>query len=547
MKKLFAVLVLSFSVLTQSWAASVSNSQGAATSTVTANWNATTGSLTYSWAYTNGVGPDGRNWASGGWLYLVSGEGVTSGTVIFDNSAPTSPNGSGSTTIAPGQWVLIAARNVTGDAGPLWYVVNPDEKRWFRAVDPATGNATKEKSQLIKFENTTDHKLMYTVKDQDGNIIAQFYVNPGETLYRQFQRDSNDDGTWTLTPSIVGATAGGDGRISYTGNPSDIVNFDAQNFLTTSDFTSGSNPGISGTSVTSPTITNNTSALPPVSQGTSGPPEINQYRGTVVYSGASGAAATDALKTADYKEGTDQIVGELKLINQKLKKVDDRDAQAQKDADAAASTGQSRLTTKQNDAKSAFTSAVPDQTSITGGTSPGSGSFFSLQVPKEPGVKASVNADPTANPKLAVVAAWIKGFLAFLVSGWLTWWAYGELREHLFFSSLLQPAKGNTVAGSGGQITSAIVAAWLTLVLVALPTAIVATWTGAPIMSAVYGTSREIFADAPSGIGSAGVYLIYSVVPVATIATALTSMFVIRKAGMVIYFGVAAACRWAIA
>lgn len=515
------------------------NSGHGHTTTVSVTYNATTGKVNWLHTWTRASVSSGGPAA---WIYTTTGDGGGYGTSKHDHGGIGTGTGadSGEFTAAVGDWLRLGAR-IVGTDGSV-----SDVHEYWQVPASAPGNATKHKSKLVEFKNTTDYKLLYVVKDAAGVVKDRFYVNPGETYYRQFQRDSTDTGQWTITPNIVGATMNGDGQMSYTGNNSDTVEMLASDFIPSTDFTTGSNPGIGSTSVTAPTIAINPSAPPPAPSVPGGPKENRQYRGSVVYSGTSGAADADALRTGDFKEGADQIVGELKKANETLETAEARHVEGQKLADSQKTTGKATADTKAAEAKAAFESAVPSQSTIGTGASQSS-SLFSLAIPKGNGAHRAVNLDPNVVDGIDDVLPWIRSVIALFVAGWFTWWAYGELSIFIMGMQALQPARGNTIAGSGGQATSLIVAGWTTLIVTAAPTAIVALWTGAPLLSTVGGGTIDLFGGAPSGAAQAGVYLIYSLLPMATIATALTSMFVIRKAGPAIYMGVAAAVRWCVA
>ncbi len=448
-------------------------------------------------------------------------------------------------------FTLAAGNNIyifSGNSGPN----TPNMSSVFH-WDGSSSDASvqKKKTKLIPFKNDTGFKIRYDVKNAAGGIVESFTVNPGESYYRQFQRDSTDTGQWTVEATVLGAQATEGGVLMYTGSSADTVSMGAQNFLNTStDWgTAGaSNPGISASGVSPPAANVSADAKPPPVVAPSGPKNNEQYRGNVLWSGDSGAAATDAVKTADFKEGIEQIVGELKKANDYSDAEEKRIEAAAADAEKAVDEGPAKMAAKQAEAQAEANSAIPSASSFTG-TAATSSSIFTITLPgSELIAPKTMNVDPSANTKWNTVVAWLRGVLAVLVSGYLTWWLYQELGQYLFFSSLLAPARGNAIAqGTGGQLTSAIVAAWMTLTLLALPTAIMALVDSSDLLVTTGTAVVNIYDNAPSGIGQGAVYLVYLILPVPVIATALTTMFIAKKGGMVIYFGVAAAIRWAIA
>lgn len=446
---------------------------------------------------------------------------------------------------------LVAGDNIyifSGNSGPN----TPNMSSVFH-WDGSSSDASvqKKKTKLIPFKNDTGFKIRYDVKNAAGGIVESFTVNPGESYYRQFQRDSTDTGQWTVEATVLGAQATEAGVLMYTGSSSDTVSMGSQNFLNTgSDWgTAGaSNPGISSTGVSPPSASVSDDAKPPPVVAPKGPKNNEQYRGNVLWSGDSGAAATDALKTGDFKEGIEQLVGELKKANDYSDAEEKRIDEAKADAQKAVDDGPAKMEAKQSEAEAEASSAIPSASSFSG-TASKSNSIFSITLPGSDLISPkTVNVDPSGNTKWNTVVAWLRGVLAVLVSGYLTWWLYQELGQYLFFSSLLAPARGNPIAqGAGGQLTSGLVAAWMTLTLLAMPTALMALVDSADLLVTTGTAVVNIYDNAPSGIGQGAVYLVYLILPVPVIATALTTMFVAKKGGMVIYFGVAAAIRWAIA
>ncbi len=260
-------------------------------------------------------------------------------------------------------------------------------------------------------------------------------------------------------------------------------------------------------------------------------------------SGTDMTATNNLLGTGNTNTAAIKTAAETLVTNDAARKIWDDARKAE--ATAAAAGGQASGTNAQGTAVTTMTGVIPVHSFQD--ASPGAPNFFQITIPGRGAVGGNdiLNLNPFDSPDTSGVATFIKAVAAVLVSGFFTWWAYGHLAQYVMFSSLLQPAKGNTVAGSGGQVTSALVAAWMTLVLLTLPTAISALWTAAPLLPS--GSAINPFAGGTDSYSQGALYLLYGFLPMVTITTALTSMFVVQRGGLIVYFGTAAAVRWFIA
>jgi len=248
-------------------------------------------------------------------------------------------------------------------------------------------------------------------------------------------------------------------------------------------------------------------------------------------------AAIDTVSTA-ISTASDKAV---EIGNKLHAAIDEQNVRARAGQAAMAtevSGGYAKAGTKGTEAASSMASLIPAMASVDD-THSGTSSGLSFQLMKSPTVATTVDLNPFNDADLSPVITWLRAIIALAIAGGLTWWTYTELQQYLFFGTILQPARGNTVAGSGGQITSGIVAAWVTLALLSLPTAFFALAEGAPLLSTFGGGVVHMFNDAPAGAAQIGVYFIYGFLPMPTIISALSTMLIVRKGGMSVFFGVA--------
>lgn len=176
--RFFSVLVVfAFAIASVLPAVTLTNAYGGGSATITANFNVSTGKMDISWANTDGAegSPDPGHWYGNTWITLVSGDGVTSGTDMYDRVASTSP-GSVSLTVTPGQWICLVARCASTGV-PSWWTVNGDKRTWIQAVDP-----TVYKARMPALSNTTAYAIHYRLVHDDDGVVATVIVPPGGSV-----------------------------------------------------------------------------------------------------------------------------------------------------------------------------------------------------------------------------------------------------------------------------------------------------------------------------------------------------------------------------
>lgn len=166
---------------------------------------------------------------------------------------------------------------------------------------------------------------------------------------------------------------------------------------------------------------------------------------------------------------------------------------------------------------------------------PGSQSFQIVV----PGI-TTFDLDPASDPTVSALISWMRGLMAWGISLSFIWWAWGEFRQLMLTAVMLPQAKGNpVVGGTGGQITALVAAAAISVILLALPASFFA------LSSFGSGIAQNPFASPTTPVSKA-LYLFYLFFPVDVIVAAITAAFVVRKGGVVILTGVAAAVRFII-
>jgi len=158
----------------------------------------------------------------------------------------------------------------------------------------------------------------------------------------------------------------------------------------------------------------------------------------------------------------------------------------------------------------------------------GSGSASALQFPL--GTFGTINLDPASSPLISTFATWVKGVIAWMVWIAFNFWLWKFLFELLVATSLAPQAKGNTVAaGTGGQATSLVAAGFITAAIANVP---VLFWAAADSgVSWASGITSNPF-DSATGVLGTGVYLAGQFLPIGTILSSLSTMLLMRKAGL---------------
>lgn len=264
--------------------------------------------------------------------------------------------------------------------------------------------------------------------------------------------------------------------------------------------------------------------------------------GTGVWTtGPTGTGATDALTNRVYREGVDKIVAKLdaQLTAAKAEKAERDQAKEDWKSNTEASV-QALANTKKTEAQNAVAAALGN-TTVTAGTSGGTSSDSIYSIPLAGGHTVSIA--PWNDTLVSRGAAVIKAFITVCVFVLFSSWMLKEIRGNMVAVAGAPQARGNTVAGTGGQISGLIAAAVVTAVILGAPVALAGLADNGLGWKTVQDLVTPV-ASAGSGIGQATVDLFYFVCPVATVIAAVAQYFVVRASGLVIMVGAMVAIRW---
>lgn len=173
------------------------------------------------------------------------------------------------------------------------------------------------------------------------------------------------------------------------------------------------------------------------------------------------------------------------------------------------------------------------------------GSFWQVALPVAGGGNITLDLNPlVALPHAVEIYGWIKMIFTVIIIALFEMWVWGKFEMLAMGLSLAPQAKGNTVAGTGGQATGLLAATLLATVMVSFPAAIWAVYSGA---FSVIGASPgpDIMASSTSSMVQA-FWFLAEVFPIGTLIIIWAQMFIVNKAGMVVYFAAVIAIRFVV-
>jgi len=124
--------------------------------------------------------------------------------------------------------------------------------------------------------------------------------------------------------------------------------------------------------------------------------------------------------------------------------------------------------------------------------------------------------NPFSEDRLGPIASWFRSATEWLTVILLGAWIWGEIEGKIKGLSLAQQAKGNTVAGTGGQLTALLAAGAITAAVVSLTSLLVSWGFGSVSLE----TFRNVIDVNPLGsMASDSLWMIDQLLPTATLVT----------------------------
>jgi len=484
-------------------------------------YNSTTGVFTnnvyyINWSKTESYTDSNNNSATRNEVRVANADGTwnPSGTLLHSDNygAPASGTATGNFEYANRKFAWrVYTQNTVAGTQTITYTSGSAEY---------SGTPPENKKLRLKYDNTAGVATMQVLVMKDGQQYGSTYeVAPG-TLWST-TLENVPDGSYSLLVKVK------DWVQSEAGTWTQSVG-GAQLVSTTSVPTTSINTAPTDAQIVQPP----TPAPPSV------PSAVTPTAGSVWRTG-SGNVTTDGLTNAVFREGIDKITERQDKQVAYQKKLDDKQTA---DKTALDANTENVVKTAALAAGNATTSSIQStfgNTSVTPGASGGTSSMSIALA----GTGITANLAPWDDSTLHTVAQIIKGVIAaFVFIGYCKWQA-ARFKEYMATLSIAPQARGNTVAGTGGQVTALISAVTITFILVTAPVAFVAladTGLG-------WGTTVNIFGGlASNAIGKMGFDILTEFVPVDTIVTSLSGQLVTLIAGTAICTGFAAAIRYVI-
>lgn len=172
-------------------------------------------------------------------------------------------------------------------------------------------------------------------------------------------------------------------------------------------------------------------------------------------------------------------------------------------------------------------------------TGDGDASFWIVQLPKGNGEFRELDLNPMHVDGVPIIAQWVKIAISVLAIYLFEVWCWEQMQGLVGPAALIPQAKGNTVAGSGGQVTGLLNASAVATVMVSLPAVCFALYQAAfTIIGTVFPATSPIDVMPASGAEpfmTAAFTLINHFIPTTLLLILAAQMFVVRKAAFAIY------------
>lgn len=246
------------------------------------------------------------------------------------------------------------------------------------------------------------------------------------------------------------------------------------------------------------------------------------------------AGEGDGLSNQIYREGVGKLLDKLDQIEVNKSK-DKANSQTLSVAahDASISSGAA--------AASSASSKIPNPGSFPSAlTVSSSAQNWTIQFPAMFGGSV-FDLDPLRADRLGPVASWCRSAFYWLTIVSFGYWASTRVGEWVKGASQLQQTRGNTVAGTGGQVTAAIGAAIIVVTVSTFIVALVGYLAGEFSLASILS---KISANPTAGMGAKALYLLDGLFPVATIITALVGRVSWNLYASSTFAGAAAAIRF---
>lgn len=471
----------------------------------------------------------------GVWLYGSPGynQGYT-GSAYFDVSpVGTATSQVVTVTTTAGAWFNMAVR-LSGENGDT-----TDTVMYYQHTAPS--GPPKQMTWAIPANASTQQVIWAVIKIADGSVVVQasqpagangFDLTatnlPSNAQASDYRLDfwlaslkfDSQGGTWystNTTPTVSGVPNATTGETRFTATPTTAP-------TSSNVITSGTTP-TAGQKIAVPAPSIAPTAVP-TAAGTGGG----------VWRTAPGSAG---LSDSVFREGVDKLYDPLSGI-----------AKGLADAKGTDPNGNS-ITSAQNGAgnkaavQSAFSIFGSGSAASAGNLDTGSTAPFSLNI-----LGRTLNFDPAQDSRVAVVMAWMKAMIAWVLTAWWAYWVFSHFRELTSVGAVSQIRGHNAFAGTGGAAMALGNAVLWTAIVLTIPAAFAAAMSSSgldmPSLSHVLNVPMSQL-NAAGNAAAVGLKLVSYMIPWANVVIVIVGPPIVSAFSIPIYMGVQYAVRWLIA
>lgn len=175
----------------------------------------------------------------------------------------------------------------------------------------------------------------------------------------------------------------------------------------------------------------------------------------------------------------------------------------------------------------------------TATTPTASDSFWVVSMPIGGGGSREIDLNPLHVDGVSEIFQWVRLVISVIILWWFEVFCWNKFEEVSRSAAAGTQARGNTVAGSGGQITSTLNASVIAVIFVSLPGAMFAIYTSSfVVISAIYPDAVSSVDVLPSGSNflNAAFFLLNAFFPTTLLLIVLAQTFVVRKGSYLVFW-----------
>jgi hypothetical protein len=460
---------------------------------------------------------------------------------------------SGSININANTGVYVITASTIG--GPLTFDIQISAGNGLSASNVLSGSvqiteaaildpSAPKKTLPVTINNPTNGDLIVQAVDSiTGVIYGTYTLKPGETQINTITKTSSSSVNliYTLKTDTTNQVLMTDGTISdalfiagtqYANHVISDSDFNSSTTVFQKPKTLLPNVTAQPVSITPSTSTSVQNIVPKVT--TANPSSIG-------FTTAPPITTTGTLDSTT-REGLSAVVTELQQINSRDEKTNTDKIKQLETEKKLVDDANALAVSQRSQASSDMSSKIP-----VGGSFPSppviiSGGYqdFTIKMPAIFG-GMTVDLDPLRDDRFGPTASWLRSAFSWLAIITFGVWSSAKVGDWVKGASQLQQTKGNTVAGTGGQITASIGAGIIVVILSTFIVSLVSYLSGDFSIASIISKSST---NPTVGMGAKALYLLDGLFPIATIVTALVARIFWNLYASSIFAGAMAAIRF---